>query len=40
MSDDVFWFYFIRKVVPYTPGVQPKEKNVITLNTNENTYPP
>ena len=40
MSDDVLWEKNIRKVVPYTPGEQPKEKNIIKLNTNENPYPP
>lgn len=34
------WEENVRKVIPYTPGEQPAEKNVIKLNTNENPYPP
>lgn len=33
------WEKNIRRVVPYTPGEQPKE-SCIKLNTNENPYPP
>ena len=34
------WEKNIRKVVPYTPGEQPNQPDMIKLNTNENPYPP
>lgn len=34
------WMKNVRTVTPYVPGEQPKNKNVIKLNTNENPYPP
>lgn len=34
------WEQNVRKVVPYTPGEQPNEPDMIKLNTNENPYPP
>lgn len=34
------WEKNIRKVIPYVPGDQPKEQQMIKLNTNENPYPP
>ncbi|MDD6551153.1 MAG: histidinol-phosphate transaminase, partial [Lachnospiraceae bacterium] len=34
------WEEKVHKVSPYTPGEQPKNADVIKLNTNENPYPP
>lgn len=34
------WEKNIRKVIPYVPGEQPNQPDMIKLNTNENPYPP
>ncbi len=34
------WEEKVRRVVPYVAGEQPKDKNIIKLNTNECPYPP
>ena len=34
------WEENVRKVIPYTPGEQPNQPDMIKLNTKENPYPP
>ena len=35
-----FWSPFVKDLVPYVPGEQPKLVNLVKLNTNENPYGP
>ena len=34
------WSQRIRDMIPYVPGEQPRDRQFIKLNTNENPYPP
>ena len=35
-----FWSPFVKDLVPYVPGEQPKLSRLVKLNTNENPYGP
>ena len=35
-----FWSDFVKDLVPYVPGEQPKAARLVKLNTNENPYGP
>ncbi len=37
---DNLWIKNLRKVEPYVPGEQSKDKDIVKLNANENPYPP
>ena len=34
------WEENVRRVEPYVPGEQSREKNIVKINANENPYPP
>ncbi|MDF2522824.1 MAG: histidinol-phosphate transaminase [Clostridiales bacterium] len=35
-----YWSETVKKLVPYVPGEQPRDRKYIKINTNENPYPP
>jgi len=35
-----YWSPAIKQLTPYVPGEQPKQLDIVKLNTNENPYPP
>jgi histidinol-phosphate aminotransferase len=38
--ESVYWSGRLRRLSPYVPGEQPRDRRFIKLNTNENPYPP
>ena len=39
-AENLYWNERVKKLSPYVPGEQPKDRQFIKLNTNENPYPP
>jgi len=39
-NENLYWNERVKSLSPYIPGEQPKDRQFIKLNTNENPYPP